>query len=149
MYHSSMKNIIAVCLLALTASAGSAYNYCDSQPNSLGLVAHCDYTGSLTRIDNNLGCTLTNAMPQSFAQLTCGTTQFNVPFGNGTLCINPLGQFVRVGGPTATVNGNATRQVDLTLMPLGTTLLFQWWYRDTNSGAITFNTSNAMACTLD
>jgi hypothetical protein len=147
----SMKitSLLAVAILAVTSSAGSVTTYCDSQPNSVGLVAQCGYTGSLVREANQLSMTLTGATSQSFGQLTCGTIPFNVPFGNGTLCINPLSQFVRVGGPVPIVNGQAICPVDLPSMPYATTLRFQWWYRDTQAGAITFNTSNAVACTLD
>jgi len=144
-----MKTILAVCLLALSAFAGSVTTYCDSLPNSTGQVAQCGYTGSLNRVNNDLSMTLANATPNTFGQLTCGTVPFNVPFGNGTLCINPLTQFVRVGGPVPITNGTAICPVDLTSMPLATTLRFQWWYRDAAAGSITFNTSNAVACTLD
>lgn len=146
-----MFNILfALVILASSAFAGNGPEIvCESLPNSGGQTALINYTGSFVRESNSLTISLAYARPNSFAQLTCGTSQMNMPFGNGILCINPLNNFVRVGQPVATNSGTCFCPVNLMEMPYQQTLYFQWWYRDNETHGYGFNTSDAMRCQIE
>lgn len=135
-----MKTMIAIAVLTLTTQAQNGNIYCTSYPNNTGQVAHMGFC------DTQLTCmNLTNATPNGYAQLIYGSTAFNSPFGNGHLCVNPLGGLYRVGSPVpVSALGTASVALPPEIFANGAVTHFQWMYRDIQNTGYTFNTSNAL-----
>jgi hypothetical protein len=135
-----MKTMIAIAVLTLTTQAQNGTIYCTSNPNVTGQVAHMGFC----QPTQDSMC-LTNATPNGYAQLMCGTTPMNVPFANGTMCINPFNNYFRVGTPVqVSPEGTASTFIPWQTLNTNSTLYFQWLYRDIQPSGYTFNTSNAL-----
>jgi hypothetical protein len=147
-----MKTAIALLLLAVPAtSAGTAYNYCSSTPNSFGTAAVIGYTGSLAVTDGTFQLTVTGCPPNaaSYGMFTCGQSQYNVPFGAGTLCIRPFNPGINRMPVQALAPGVISHDVLLdagaaAMFQPGSSWNFQFWYRDPNAGGTCFNLSDGL-----
>jgi hypothetical protein len=148
-----MKIALALFACALPAAAqGSAYVYCHANPNSFGTTARIGYTGSLNLADDTFTLTVTGCppAPEGFGMFTCGTTQYDVPFGHGYLCIQPFypGGVHRMGlQPLLT--GTVTRNIhqapaDFAMFQPGSSWNFQFWYRNPAAGGPGFNLSDGL-----
>ena len=123
-----------------------ATSYCTSVPNSTGNAAVISAEGSNVVADQDLTFTTEGCIPNGVGLYYFGTTQVQVPFGDGFRCTGGTVQRVR---PIvfADVSGVATRSVNFgapyaqTIVP-GASLNFQYWYRD--SGPSGFNLSDAI-----
>jgi hypothetical protein len=136
---------------ALPMAGGNATIYCNALPNSSGATAHIGYTGSLTLSEGTfeLRCSGVPLTPSSFGIYVYGQTQMNVPFGNGYLCIQPLGGMYRMA-PQSLSNTTITRGVseapaEFLMFQPGSTWNFQFWYRDVAAGGSNFNLSEGLA----
>ncbi len=129
---------------------GSAYTYCNATPNSFGSTARINYIGSLGLAQNTFGLRVTGlpVQPQTFGVFTYGGTQMNVPFGNGYLCINPLGGLYRMT-PQLLTDTTVSRSVleapaEFQLFQPATSWNFQFWYRNPAAGGAGFNLSDGL-----
>ena len=146
-----MRSILVLLLLAVPATAqGSAYNYCQSNPNSYGTPALIGYSGSLdlsvgTFTLNVAGCP---PAPESFGMFTAGQVQYNVPFGNGYLCVQPFTPGIHRMATQSLVPGvisyNLAQSPEFALFQPGSSWNFQFWYRNPLGGGSGFNLSDAL-----
>jgi hypothetical protein len=127
--------------------------YCGALPNSTGVSATLEMLGTATVSANNFALRARNLPPLKPALFFAGTSEQNVPFHSGRLCI--AGPKLRFGNPVpSNGNGQLTRAIDLAISPAagallaGTTWDFQTWYRDVVAGAGTTNFSHARRVTF-
>lgn len=135
---------------SLVGGGGSANTYCSATPNSFGTVAQIGYIGSLGIAAGNFGLRVTGLpiQPTSFGVFTYGGTQMNVPFGNGYLCINPMGGLYRMS-PQMLTDTTVQRSIteapgDFSLFQPASSWNFQFWYRNPAAGGSMFNLSNGL-----
>ena len=131
---------------------GSAVNYCTSSPNSTGGAAVISHGGSLDVSANDLSLHATPVPPGQPGIFFYGSTQNQVPFGNGTLCVaQPI---VRLGVSFASGLGDLDYDVDNQLPPVsgdltpGSVWNFQAWFRDPLAGGATFDLSDGLRITF-
>jgi hypothetical protein len=147
-----MRKLLALLLLSAPALAqGSAYTYCQANPNSFGTVASIGYVGSLDLADQTFTLTVVGhpATPNSFGMFTCGQDQYNVPFGAGTLCISPFGPGIKRMGtqhlePGMLYHAIDQSPADFAYFQPGSSWNFQFWYRNPAAGGTGFNLSDAL-----
>ena len=130
---------------------GSAFTYCTAAVNSTGFPANISFVGTLNLADNSFGMQTINLPPHapSWGMYTYGQTQYNVPFGNGYLCISPFGPGIK---RMATQHLDAvTLTHDVFQVPTeaayfqpGSSWNFQFWYRNSAANPLTFNLSDAL-----
>ncbi|MFT5050180.1 MAG: hypothetical protein ACI8QZ_001576 [Chlamydiales bacterium] len=124
-------------------------SYCIGAANSAGPGASLVAIGSDAVTENNFTLAAT-ACPASVSGLFYfGTSQIQAPFGEGFRCVG--GMTHRVQPPQMTDgSGLGVRALDLTQPPAagnavaGTTLRFQFWYRDIPGGPNGFNLTDAV-----
>jgi hypothetical protein len=121
-------------------------SYCQSSKNSTGGEAVITAAGSTSLAENQLVLTAQPVPNQTFLFFH-GTSQSQLPFGNGTLCI---GSPQRILPPGIAIGNVATRHVDLTggALSVGGTQNFQCWFRDSGGGGAAFDTSDAVTITF-
>jgi hypothetical protein len=132
-------------------TSGSAFTYCQANPNSQGHVAEIGYSGSLVLTVHSftLGVAGQTIHPASFGMFTYGTQQYNVPFGNGYLCISPFAPGIfrmpvqALTQPTIQLAMEDAENQFAMFTP-GSSWNFQFWYRDPQAGGARFNLSNAL-----
>lgn len=138
---------------------GPAELYCEGTPNSVGDGARIRYAGSTSLSANDLSLGGDGCPPGQFGLFFYGSSEIQVPFGDGYLCVGAgaTGIF-RFNPPTAAdAAGSFERPVDLTLPPAGSgagqihagsTWSFQLWYRDPAAGGAGFNLSDGLTATF-
>jgi hypothetical protein len=147
-----MRTLLALVLLSLPAVAqGSSYNYCQANPNSFGTTATITYAGSLNLAEQTFTLSVTGqpVTPSSFGMFTCGQDQYNVPFGNGYLCVSPFGPGIKRMATqslnAATLYHSANENpADFIYLQPGSSWNFQFWYRNPAAGGVGFNLSDAL-----
>ena len=147
-----MRTLFVSLLLSLPAAAqGSAYTYCQSNANSFGTAASIGYSGSLALADGTFALTVTGCPPtrESFGIFTYGHEQYNVPFGNGYLCVNPFHPGIyrmapKPLAPVIVVHSQAESPNDFAALLPGSSWNFQFWYRDPTASGQVFNLSDAL-----
>lgn len=116
---------------------------CLALSNSSGCAATIAAIGSASLAANDLVLTTTCVPNQVFLYLH-GTTQLQLPFGDGFRCVG--GGVKRIAPAALAAGGVAQRAVDLPTA--GITIpgvrRFQCWFRDPAAGGAGFNTSNAL-----
>jgi hypothetical protein len=130
---------------------GSSFTYCTAAVNSTGFPSNISFVGTLNLADNSFGMQTINLPPHapSWGMYTYGQTQYNVPFGNGFLCISPFfpGLFKMPTQSLATgvvVNTMALHPAQFTAFTPGSGWNFQFWYRDPTAGGSNFNLSDGL-----
>jgi hypothetical protein len=130
---------------------GSSFNYCTAANNSTGFPALISHVGTLNLADNSFGIQAVGVPPHapSWGMFTYGQTQYNVPFGNGFLCISPFfpGLFkmpTQSLGTGTVVNTMALHPAQFTAFTPGSGWNFQFWYRDPTAGGSNFNLSDGL-----
>jgi hypothetical protein len=124
-------------------------SYCTALANSTGAAATISASGSTAVAQNDLQLQSSGLPPSAFGLFIYGPSQIQTPFGDGFRCVG--GQLRRLQASTpASPAGVATLQVDLnsaaaSAIVAGSTLNFQYWYRDAIGGPSGFNTTNAVA----
>ena len=134
---------------------GSASNYCESSPNSQGHSASIGMGGSLDLTLNTFALTVNGQIihPASFGMFTYGTQPYNVPFGNGHLCVAPFNPGIfrmpvqALTQPTVTL-AMEDSQGSFSQFAPAQTWYFQFWYRDPNAGGSNFNLSDGLRVTF-
>jgi hypothetical protein len=124
--------------------------YCTATANSTGAPADLSAWCSASSSAGSL--TLEAApVPDQSGIFFHGTSQTQIPFGNGFLCT--AGGIVR-GSVVTAVGGLATYEYDNSDAEhwlsafTGTTRNFQYWYRDPAGGGAFFNTSNGISIAI-
>jgi hypothetical protein len=147
-----MRTALLLFLLALPAAAqGNAYNYCQANPNSTLTPASIGYVGSLVLDDQTFGLTVSGLPTHSasFGMFTYGQTPYNVPFGNGYLCVSPFGPGIHRMVPQSLTSSFLTKSsfdspAEFASFAAGSSWNFQFWYRDPTAGGSFFNLSDAL-----
>lgn len=156
--HASAKNADVVDHAAqsgVIGGGGSANVYCQATPNSFGTTAHIGYSGSLVLADGTFGLTVTGVTPvaSAFGMFTYGRVPYNVPFGNGYLCISPFSEGIYRMSPQSLADGSVARSMldapgEFAMFQPGESWNFQFWYRNPQALAqgapTTFNLSDAL-----
>jgi len=131
----------------------SIRSYCTGAPSSVGPGSRLLTTGSASIAANDLELVATQCPPGQPGIFFMGSTQLEVPFGNGFLCAG--GEIRRFHPPVLTdASGQARRVVDLTAPPAAgrivsdSTWNFQYWYRDPDHGGAFFNLSDGVEATF-
>lgn len=125
--------------------------YCESTPNSTGLVSEMFLTGSLSIADNNTWIHSNACPPGEYGVFLFGQQPAELPWGNGVLCISPFYPgAARLNAPALVpVDGVSSLFLDMTALPpqmqvvAGSSCYFQCMFRDPTIGA-GFNLSNAV-----
>jgi len=120
--------------------------YCTAAPNSASAGgARIGSTGTPSFLSNDFVLTITDGPVFQTGIFFHGSTQTNVPFGNGFRCAG--GSVVRLPVTTTGTNGAAFFPLDLTtagIAPLDVRN-FQYWYRDPAAGGTGFNLSDGLS----
>lgn len=147
-----MRTLLALLLLSLPAVAqGTSYTYCQANPNSFGSTASIGFTGSLNLSEQSFVLSVTGqpVTPNSFGMFTYGQVQYNLPFGDGYLCISPFTPGIKRMA-TKSLNAATLYQsvfespADLASFQPGSSWNFQFWYRNPAAGGANFNLSDAL-----
>jgi hypothetical protein len=133
------------------SGGGTAETYCQATANSQGHVASIGYGGSLVLNEHSFGLTVTGhtVHPASFGMFTFGSQPYNVPFGNGYLCVAPFAPGIyrmpvqALTQPTL-VLAMEDAGASFDLIQPGSSWYFQFWYRDPPAGGSNFNLSNGL-----
>jgi hypothetical protein len=122
-------NIDDVEISSLTSVCPPPTNYCVSKMTSALSVPIAGFTGSPSVSAGNFTVTLMGAIPNTNAAVVWSPNQASTPFGGGTLCLGPP----LTRGPAQITSGTGTLSFSPTLLPsmAGTSLNYQWWFRDT------------------
>ncbi len=125
--------------------------HCAPTPNSTGVHASIDYTGSCSLSSNDFGLHVSSAPSGTWSIFIYGQGQTSSPLGDGNLCI--ASQVGRMGAQQVDLCGFTSRALDLSA-PLGSgsgvaageSWSFQLWYRDSTPGGV--NLSDAIEVTF-
>lgn len=152
--------VLAPGVLQAVALGPVGERYCSAVPNSTGLAARIDATGSAAVELDALTLTGAALPPSSVGYfLVSRDAGFSPnPSGVGNLCLSgAIGRY-RSSVLTASPSGEVALGIDLTQVPFpsgpvatvaGETLRFQYWYRDVlPGGGATSNTSDGLAVTF-
>jgi hypothetical protein len=125
--------------------------YCATTANSAGPGALISTTGSTSLTANELRLIVTGTPPSTIGQFFYGSSQSQVAWGNGLLCVPaPFARLLPLD--FATPAGVVDRALDFTLPPFvgtpfavgaGSTWNFQFAFRDPASGGANFDSTNA------
>jgi len=125
-----------------------SYVFCTSTPTSTGVPAAIWFQGSLSVDANDLVLRASNLPAGQPCNFYYGTTEIQVPFGNGFRCVG--GTIVRLP-IVSTGSGELAYAVDNTDLPPGgdfvpgLALKFQCWFRDPLAGGAFHNLSNGLS----
>lgn len=124
---------------------------CESTVNSTGQLALLTLVGTVGVAANDTGFHVIDGAQRSVALLTYGAAPASLPFGNGTLCIDPLtGGLHRLEICELNAAGHGQLPVDLAsvtgagAIASGASWFIQASYRDTEAGGTGFNLTNAL-----
>ena len=129
--------------------------YCSGLPNSVGPGAAIGYTGSTSYSANVLSLHATQCPPNVFGVFFYGPSQSSTPLGDGLLCVG--GAIQRLAPMQTDGLGTALENLDFTSPPFdagpgqvgpGSTVNFQFWYRDPAAGGAGSNLSDALNVTI-
>ncbi|MFT4538167.1 MAG: hypothetical protein ACI841_001648 [Planctomycetota bacterium] len=131
----------------LGPACSNVTRYCTGNVNSTGVGGQIDFDGSVSISENNFHLSGAGLPPEQPGFFFFGTTQIDMPFGDGQRCIG--GDVTRLRKIAIEVTGTTTQQFDLTLPPLdiimaGDSYYFQLYYRDPAAGLSGFNTTDAL-----
>jgi hypothetical protein len=128
---------------------GSPDNYCIGAPNSNGSGASMSYGGSNSVAQNDLELLALGAATSRPGIFYYGSTQVQLPFGNGFRCVG--GTTFRLPVVMTDAFGDASFLLDITDPPqpagqidVGEVWNFQFWYRDPLDGGANFNLSDGL-----
>jgi len=128
-----------------------AQSYCTGAVNSTGSGATISHTGSQQISLNSFGLRAAGCPADKPGLFYYGTSQIQVPFGDGFRCVGgsiyrfPVARTNAQGVAEFSVNFNNPPQAAGQITP-GSTWKFQYWYRDpAGPGGMLFNLSNALS----
>ncbi len=130
-------------------------NFCESLPNSTGIVSNLVASGSTLAADNDLTLQAINLPQNATGYLLNSRSAINFPLADGILCVGPdWGRHIAQAGNSGGT-GSITTVVDLMNLPrpmpnsvmvmAGETWYFQLWHRDGASS----NLTNGVSVTFD
>jgi subtilisin family serine protease len=132
-------------------------NYCNSNLNSTGMMAHLGTQGPVCLANDQFTLHTINVPLNQWGHYFFGVNKANVPFfggSQGILCVGgPIIRFIKDVKNSGSA-GTITLSPDMNDLPNGANFLpgstwnFQLWYRDKNPGN-TSNTSNAIEVIWD
>ena len=124
-------------------------SYCSSTSNSSGQAATLQLIGSPSAADDSLTLEASGLPTGTPGLFFFGPNQTQVPFGNGLRCVG--GSIQRIQPPGfAPASGVVRRSVSPAGLGLsaGTTVNFQYWFRDPAAGGAGFDLSDGVSLTL-
>lgn len=138
--------------IPLGPCGGHAVNFCESSPNSSGLAARMQFTGSLSIEANRASLEVFQAPAGHPGFFFYGRDPFHVPMFDGYLCVSPFSPgLVRLDpGLFTDAAGHAQRALDFQALPAlgeitpGSTWRFQFWFRDWTTGGAGSNLSDGL-----
>lgn len=130
--------------------------YCPATLNSTGSAGYLDLSGTLSVSVLDTVFTANQCPPGMLGMLLCGQDKAQIPFANGTLCVDPAGHGLDVMGRAIQVS--RTGQASLALLPDfmpargrladHASWSFQFWFRDPAAGGAQANLTNALRVTF-
>jgi len=132
----------------LDTCSGSVTNYCVISPNSAGIGAIMNASGSTSIAANDFVLEVDGAPPGQFGLFFYGQGQAQTPVGDGYLCIGSA--FVRLPVVTVDGSGHAQYPIDYNNLPPAGQIApgdiwdWQFWYRDPGFGSAGHNLSDAI-----
>jgi hypothetical protein len=135
---------------------GGATPYCTGAPNTAGLGAILDWSGTTSVTANDLRLYCYGGIPNQYGIFFYGAGATQTPFGHGFRCVSAggIGLFRIPPAQQFDFYGDAYLTPFLDLAPAnsgpgaitpGSTRYFQFWYRDPAAGPPGFNLSSALA----
>ncbi len=127
-------------------------NYCTALANSTGVPASISAIGSPESADNFLRLAAHDVPVGTPGLFFFGPNQAQLPFGDGLRCVGGSIQRIQPA-QFGDANGQVLRFVDLESFPNGglfnpgSTVNFQYWYRDPTGGPNGFNLSDGLSIT--
>jgi hypothetical protein len=126
--------------------------FCHSKPNSTGMVADIEMTGSMSITRNDVELYSGQCPPGVWGQFFYGPRPASIPFGDGILCVSPLYPGLMRLPPIVRVDaaGGAEYDLDLSDAAFGTGFgagekwYFQYWYRDAKPDGAGYNLSDGL-----
>jgi hypothetical protein len=126
--------------------------FCHSKPNSTGMVADLEMTGSMSITRNDVELYSGQCPAGVWGQFFFGPHPASIPFGDGILCVSPFHPgLLRLPSVVQVDNsGGAEHELDLSAMAsrtefgAGQKWYFQFWYRDAKLGGAGFNLSDGL-----
>jgi hypothetical protein len=130
--------------------------YCPATSNSTGVAGYLDIAGSLSVSVNDTALTANHCPPGSLGLFLGGQDKAQIPFANGTLCVDPAGHGPLIVAPAVQVSraGQAEIALQPDWMPARgrladhATWSFQFWFRDPLAGGARANLTNALRVTF-
>ncbi len=140
----------------IVLSSCGASGFCASLPNSSGNAATIGATGSFGIGANDTQLFAVGCPPTRPGIFFCGPNPAQIPFANGYLCVSPFQPgLTRVPHAVVTdATGHASTKLDLPSLPpsapvaAGSTLYFQFWFRDPLGGGAASNLSDGLSLTF-
>ena len=152
--YDSAAGIRSGAAYAYELFAGTAANYCDAQDDSSGVAARMALNGSAGLAALDLSLSAVGGPASSWGQFFHGYGSAALPFGDGVLCVDPFTPGLFRLRPVVQTQpcGTAWHQLSLAELPPdllpGSTLYFQYWFRDPAAGGTGFNLSDGLAVTF-
>jgi subtilisin family serine protease len=129
--------------------------YCSGLPNSVGPGAAIGSSGTVSISSNDLVLYADLCPPSVFGLFYYGPLQTSLPLGDGLRCVD--GALTRLAPRQTDTLGSASQALDLSVTPFdagngqvlpGTSMNFQFWYRDLAAGGAGSNLSDALSVTF-
>jgi thermitase len=129
--------------------------YCSSLPNSVAMSAHIGFSGTPSYAANDLVLSASQCPPGVFGLFFYGPSQTSVALGDGLLCVG--GSVQRLSPLQTDSQGAASQALDFNSPPFdsgngqvmsGSTVNFQFWYRDTAAGGAGSNLTDGLSVTI-
>lgn len=141
-YYAGSTSVATGGWISVVDLFSAPLSYCVASANSTGVAATLDAVGSASLAANDLHLVAADLPPQVPGAFFYGSTQQQLPFGNGTLCISAASYF----RPVWSGSGAVDFGVDNSNLPgpsfaVGTSWNFQFVYRDPQAGGGQFDLS--------
>lgn len=129
--------------------------FCESLPNSVGGGAQIGYTGTASIGANDLVLQVSGCPASIVGLFFYGPDQVQIPLADGLRCVG--GSITRLSPRVTSGAGDTSESLDLSSAPFdagsgqavaGSTMNFQFWYRDQAAGGAGSNLSNALIVTF-
>ena len=125
---------------------GVGENTCRATVNSTGAPASMSAFGSDRAVVGSEVSLTAEPVPDQVGLFFFGSTEIEVPFGNGYLCVG--GGVTRVFPPVRAIGRTVSTVLGTGAFVPGETVYFQYWFRDPGAGGAAFNTSDALRVTF-
>jgi Immune inhibitor A-like, MAM domain len=121
-------NIDDVAITSIGSVCGSPTSYCTSKMTSALTIPVMGWSGTASQAAGNFVVNVSGTLNNVNSAVFFSPNQASSPFSGGTLCVGPP---VTRGPLTKTsLSGTASFPVTITPAMVGTTINYQWWFRD-------------------